>query len=75
MRKVIEAADSGSALGDDVTAEAAGPSTGPPVPRTASSASSLGDALERDRGGGQRNREEGRIVMIQAVLERSAAPA
>jgi hypothetical protein len=35
----------------------------------------MGDAVDAIAQSGQKNREEGRIVMIQAVLERRATPA
>jgi len=75
MRKVIEAAGFGIRAWDDVTAEAAGPSTGAASPAHSVQRIIMGDALDAIVEAGQRNREEGRIVMIQAVLERSAAPA
>ena len=75
MRKVIEAAGFGVRAWDDDTAEAAGPSTGAASPAHSVQRIIMGDALEAIVEAGQRNREEGRIVMIQAVLERSAAPA
>jgi hypothetical protein len=55
---------------DDVTAEQAGPSTGGAVPAHAIQRIVMGDALEPITRAGQRNREEGRIVIVQAVLER-----
>jgi hypothetical protein len=53
----------------------AGPSTGGAVPPHSIQRIVMGDALEAITRAGQRNREEGRIVMIQAVLERTAATA
>ncbi len=75
MRKVIEAAGFQVRAWDDVTAEAAGPSTGADSPAHSVQRIIMGDALEPIVRAGQRNREERRIVMIQAALERRATPA
>lgn len=75
MRKVIEAAGFQVRAWDDVTAEAAGPSTGADSPAHSVQRIIMGDALEAIVRAGQRNREERRIVMIQAALERRATPA
>jgi SAM-dependent methyltransferase len=75
MRALIEAAGFRGRAWDDVTAEMAGPSTGGAVPPHSIQRIVMGDALEAITRAGQRNREEGRIVMIQAVLERTAATA
>ena len=55
---------------DDVTAEAVGPSTGGDGPAYSIQRLVMGEALDAIIQAGRRNREEGRIVMIQAVLER-----
>jgi sarcosine/dimethylglycine N-methyltransferase len=75
MRKVIEAAGFQVRAWDDVTAEAAGPSTGADSPAHSVQRIIMGDALEPIVRAGQRNREERRIVMIQAALERRATRA
>ena len=73
MRGVMEAAGFRVRAWDDVTAEQAGPSTGGAVPAHAIQRIVMGDALEAITRAGQRNREEGRIVIVQAVLERRGA--
>jgi SAM-dependent methyltransferase len=75
MRKVIEAAGFQVRAWDDVTAEATGPSTGATSPAHSIQRIVMGDAVDAIARTGQKNREEGRIVMIQAVLERRATPA
>jgi SAM-dependent methyltransferase len=70
MRRTMEAAGFRVRAWDDVTAEQAGPSTGGTVPAHAIQRIVMGDALEAITRAGQRNREEGRIVIVQAVLER-----
>ena len=73
MRGVIEAAGFGVRAWDDVTAELAGPSTGGAVPAHSIQRIVMGDALEEITRAGQRNREERRIVIVQAVFERWGA--
>jgi sarcosine/dimethylglycine N-methyltransferase len=75
MRQVIEAAGFQVRAWDDVTAEAAGPSTGAASPAHSIQRIVMGAAVDAIARSGQKNRDEGRIVMIQAVLERRAAPA
>jgi sarcosine/dimethylglycine N-methyltransferase len=75
MRRVIEAAGFQVRAWDDVTAEAAGPSTGAASPAHSIQRIVMGAAVDAIARSGQKNRDEGRIVMIQAVLERRAAPA
>jgi ubiquinone/menaquinone biosynthesis C-methylase UbiE len=75
MRKVIEAAGFQMRAWDDVTAEAIGPSTGAASPAHSIQRIIMGDAVDAIARSGQKNREEGRIVMIQAVLARRATPA
>jgi len=70
MRALIEAAGFRARAWEDVTAELAGPSTGAAVPAHAIARIVMGDAIDDIARAGQRNREEGRIVMIQAVFER-----
>ena len=68
MRAVMESAGFRVRVWDDVTTQAPGPAI------TAASAPRLimGDALDAIVAAQQRNRAERRLVMIQAVLERSA---
>jgi len=75
MRKVIEAAGFQVRAWDDVSAEATGPSTGAASPAHSIQRIIMGDAVDAITRSGQKNREEGRIVMIQAVLERRATRA
>jgi ubiquinone/menaquinone biosynthesis C-methylase UbiE len=75
MRNLIEAAGFQVRAWDDVTAEATGPSTGATSPAHSIQRIVMGDAVDAIARTGQKNREEGRIVMIQAVLERRATPA
>jgi len=70
MRKVIESSGFEVRSWDDVTDEATGPSTGTDSPAHSVQRIIMGAALEPIVKAGQRNRAEGRIVMIQAVLER-----
>src|SRR5262249_60926271 len=72
MRKTIETAGFDVRAWDDVTEEAVGPSTGAASPAHSVQRIIMGDALEAIVEAGQKNRTEGRIVMIQAVLERRA---
>lgn len=71
MRAVMEEAGFRVRAWDDVTAELAGPSTGAPVPAHAIQRIVMGDAVDEISRAGIRNRDEGRIVMIQAVLVRA----
>jgi ubiquinone/menaquinone biosynthesis C-methylase UbiE len=75
MRALIEAAGFRLRAWDDVTAEAAGPSSGAGVPPYSIQHIVMADTLPEITRAGQRNRDEGRLLMIQAVLERTAAPA
>ena len=68
MRAVIEAAGFRLRAWDDVTEETG--RAGGAVPPHSIQRIVMGDALEAITRAGQRNREEGRIVMIQAVFER-----
>lgn len=70
MRALIEAAGFRAVAWEDVTAELAGPSTGAGVPAHSIARIVMGDAIDDITRAGQRNRDEGRIVMIQAVFER-----
>lgn len=71
MRAVIEAAGFRARAWEDVTAELPGPSAAASVPAYAIQRIVMGDALEEIARSGQRNRAEGRIVMVQGVFERS----
>lgn len=71
MRALIEDAGFRVRAWDDVTAELTGPSTGASIPAHAIQRLVMGDALDAIIAAGQRNRAEGRIVMIQAVCERT----
>jgi len=75
MRRVMETAGFQVRAWDDVTAEAVGPSTGASSPAHSVQRIIMGDAVDAIARSGQKNREESRIVMIQAVLERRATPA
>ena len=70
MRALIEAAGFRVRAWVDVTAELAGPSTGAAVPAHSIARIVMGDAIDDITPAGQRNRDEGRIVNIQAVFER-----
>ena len=70
MRRVIEAAGFSVRAWDDVTEEAVGPSTGSAGPAYGIQRLVMGDGLDAIAQAGRRNREEKRIVTIQAVLER-----
>ena len=73
MRGVIEAAGFRVRAWDDVTAQLAGPSTGAAVPAHGIQRIVMGDAVDEITRAGQRNREERRIVIVQAVFERWGA--
>lgn len=70
MRALIERAGFRLRAWDDITAETAGPPAGTAVPPHAVQRLIMGEALEAITLAGRRNREEGRIVMVQAVFER-----
>ena len=70
MRALIEAAGFRARDWEDVTAELAGPSTGAGVPAHSIARIVMGDLIDDITRAGQRNRDEGRVVMIQAVFER-----
>ena len=70
MRALIEAAGFRALAWEDVTAELAGPSTGAGVPAHSIARIVMGDAIDDITRAGQRNRDEGRVVNIQAVFER-----
>jgi MPBQ/MSBQ methyltransferase len=72
MRALIAAAGFRVRIWEDVTAEIAG--SGPSAAIRGPTIQSLvmGEALEAISRAGRRNRDEGRIIMIQAVSERSS---
>ena len=70
MRALIQRAGFQLRAWDDVTAETSGPAAGAVVPPHSIQRLIMGEALEAITRAGQRNREEGRIVMVQAVFER-----
>ncbi len=70
MREFIEGAGFRVLEWQDVTHEIAGPSTGATVPANSIARLVMGDAVDAISATGQRNRDEGRIVSIQAVCER-----
>jgi hypothetical protein len=53
-----------------MTTELAGPSTGAAVPVHSIARIVMGDAVDEISRAGLKNREEGRVVNIQAVFER-----
>jgi len=70
MRAVIEAAGFHVRAWDDVTADLAGPSTAAAVPAHSIQRIVMGAALDDILRAGQRNRDERRILSVQAVFER-----
>src|SRR5262249_5327511 len=70
MRMVMEAAGFRVRVWDDVTAETAGPRTADEIPPYFAARIIMGDALDAIVRAGHRNRDEGRIVLMQAVLDR-----
>lgn len=70
MRATIERAGFRVLAWEDVTGEFAGAPTVDAIPRHAIQRLVMGDALPDIVRAGQRNREEGRIVTIQAVFRR-----
>jgi SAM-dependent methyltransferase len=69
MRALIERTGFTTRAWDDVTEETATP-PGVPVPAYSAPRLIMGDTLDAITLAGQQNRDEGRVVMIQAVLER-----
>jgi sarcosine/dimethylglycine N-methyltransferase len=70
MRAIIEGAGFRVSVWDDVTAETVGPSTGAAVPPHSIQRVVMGDGIDAIIRAGHQNREERRIVSIQAVCER-----
>jgi SAM-dependent methyltransferase len=71
MRATIEAAGFRARIWDDVTAETAGPASAASIPAHSIQHLVMGDALEEIIRVGHRNRDESRLVSIQAVFERA----
>ncbi|MGH7396811.1 MAG: class I SAM-dependent methyltransferase, partial [Candidatus Rokuibacteriota bacterium] len=71
MRAAIEAAGFRARVWDDVTAETAGPTTGAAIPPHSIQRLVMGDGIDEIIRAGHRNRDEGRLVSIQAVFERT----
>jgi SAM-dependent methyltransferase len=71
MRALIEAAGFRVRVWEDVTAEIAGSRPGTAATRPSIQSLVMGNALNAISRAGQRNRDEGRIVMVQAVFDRS----
>jgi ubiquinone/menaquinone biosynthesis C-methylase UbiE len=70
MRALVEAAGFQALAWDDVTAETAPPATRAPESALSIQRLVMGDALDAITEVGRRNREEGRVVSIQAVFRR-----
>ena len=70
MRAIIERADFRIRVWDDVTAETAGPATGASIPAHSIQRLVMGDAINAIIRAGHQNREEHRLVSIQAIFER-----
>ncbi|PWU25666.1 MAG: SAM-dependent methyltransferase [Candidatus Rokuibacteriota bacterium] len=70
MRALMEAAGFRARVWEDVTTELA-PSPGESVPAYSIQRIVMGDGLDEIMRAGQRNRAEGRIVNIQAILDRA----
>jgi SAM-dependent methyltransferase len=71
MRALIEAAGFRARAWDDVTDEIAGPRDVSAIPQHSIQRIVMGDGLEEIIRAGLRNREEGRIVMVQGVFTRA----
>jgi SAM-dependent methyltransferase len=70
MRRLIEAAGFRVRLWDDITAETAGSGPSAASPEHSLQFLVMGEALGAITQAGRRNREESRIVMVQAVFDR-----
>ena len=70
MRAVVTGAGFGVRVWDDVTAETASATPVAALPPYAIAKLVMGDALEAIMQAGQRNRDERRIVLVQAVCDR-----
>ena len=70
MRALIEAAGFRARAWDDVTAETAGPLNPATIPAHSAQRLIMGERLDEIIRVGHRNRDEGRLVSVQAVFER-----
>jgi MPBQ/MSBQ methyltransferase len=70
MRALIETVGFHARAWDDVTTEIAGSGPDTAVPTYSIQSLVMGDALAAITRAGRRNRDEGRIVMVQAVFDR-----
>ena len=70
MRALIEAAGFRARAWDDVTAETAGPANPATIPAHSAQRLIMGERLDEIIRVGHRNRDEGRLVSVQAVFER-----
>ncbi len=70
MRALIEAAGFRQRAWDDVTAETAGPPNPATIPAHSAQRLIMGERLDEIIRVGHRNRDEGRLVSVQAVFER-----
>jgi ubiquinone/menaquinone biosynthesis C-methylase UbiE len=70
MRALIEAAGFRARAWDDVTSEMAGSGPDAAAPTYGIQTLVMGEALPAISRAGRRNRDEGRIVMVQAVFDR-----
>ena len=75
MRAVMEASGFEVRAWDDVTAEATAPASAAAIPAHSVQRIIMGESLDAIIRAGHQNREERRIVMTQAVLERRAPRA
>jgi MPBQ/MSBQ methyltransferase len=71
MRALIEAAGFRARAWDDVTHELPTPGAGASVPAHSVARIVMGEAIDAIMPAARRNRDEGRVVMIQAVFERA----
>jgi hypothetical protein len=70
MRALIEAAGFRACAWDDVTFELPAPGTGAGVPAHGIARIVMGERIDDIMRAARRNRDEGRVVMIQAVFAR-----
>lgn len=70
MRTLIETAGFQPRVWDDVTTETASSGSGAAAPAYSIQSLVMGDALAAITAAGNRNRDEGRIVMVHAVFDR-----
>jgi SAM-dependent methyltransferase len=71
MRAIIEGAGFRALVWDDITAETAGPSSGAAVPPHSIQRLVMGDGIDAIIRAGGQNREEHRLVSIQAALDKA----